>query len=196
MDIPKQLQQKGINFVLVEKQGKKPFQLEWQKKKIEFDNQELLDHINNGGNYGVMGGGEKNIIIIDFDNEELQDKIIPLLPKTFTVKTGTNKFHKYFTTDSPECFKIFNENMDTLADIQGEGKQVIGAGSIHPNGSQYLVFDNSSLAFLSIAEIKALLIPFDKKKKKEKPIEQLVNKKEVVIDIKTKKVQKKNKTLK
>ncbi len=173
MDIPKILQQRGINFVLVEKQGKKPFQLEWQKKKIEFDNQELLQHINNGGNYGVMGGGEKNLIIIDFDDIILQEQIVPKLPKTFTVKTGTNKLHKYFTTDKPECFKIFNEHTETLADIQGEGKQVIGAGSIHPNGSKYEVVDDCEIAFLPIAEIKALLMPFDKKKKKKKPIEKI-----------------------
>ncbi len=166
--IPNQLKKRGINFVLLEKWGKKPFQTGWQNKSIEFDNPELLDHIQNGGNYGVKGGGDNMLLIIDFDNEELQNAIIPKLPKTFTVKTGTGKFHKYFFSDKAESFKIFDEEMNTLADIQGEGKQVVGPGSIHPNGNVYEVYDDSPISFLPYAEIKALLMPYDKKPKKEK----------------------------
>lgn len=165
--IPNQLKEKGIRFVLLEKSGKKPFQKEWQNKVIEFDNDELIKHISNGGNYGVMGGGEKRLIIIDFDNIKVQEEICKKLPITFTVKTGTGKLHKYFQSDRNESFKIFDEEMNTLADIQGEGKQVVGAGSRHPNGNQYEVIDESPVAFLSYPEIQALLIPFDKKPKKE-----------------------------
>ena len=62
--IPKQLQQEGIKFVLLEKGGKRPFQKEWQNKTIGFNNQELIEHINSNGNYGVMGGGIKQLVII------------------------------------------------------------------------------------------------------------------------------------
>jgi P4 family phage/plasmid primase-like protien len=165
--IPQQLKQRGIKFVLLEKGGKKPFQKEWQNKNIEYDDAELLEHLNNGGNYGVGGGGGKNLIIIDFDNENVQNQITPKLPRTFTVKTGTGKLHKYFFSDRTESFKIFDEDMNTLADVQGEGKQVVGAGSIHPNGNSYEVFDNSEIVFINYAEIKALLTPYDKKPKKE-----------------------------
>jgi len=165
--IPQQLQQKGIRFVLLEKSGKRPFQKEWQNKTIEYDSPELIEYLQLGGNYGVMGGGEKCLIIIDFDNVEVQNKIVPLLPKTFTIKTGTGKLHKYFFSDRCESFKIFSEEMNTLADVQGEGKQVVGAGSTHPNGNKYEVFDNFDIAFINYAEIKALLTPFDKKPKKE-----------------------------
>ena len=165
--IPKQLQIDGIKFVLLEKGGKKPFEKEWQNKKISFNNAELLRHIELGGNYGVMGGGEKFLVLIDFDNEKLQNEIVPKLPKTFTVKTGTGKLHKYYFSDRCESFKIFDEEMNTLADIQGEGKQVVGAGSIHPNGNKYEVIDNSEIVFIDYAEIRALLTPYDKKPKKE-----------------------------
>lgn len=168
IDIPDRLKKRGINFVLLEKGGKKPFQTGWQDKLIEFDNPELLSHINNGGNYGVKGGGASMLIIIDFDNEALQNEIIPKLPKTFTVKTGSGKFHKYFFSDKVESFKIFDEEMNTLADIQGEGKQVVGAGSIHPNGNKYEVYDDNDIAILNYAEIKALLMPYDKKPTKQK----------------------------
>jgi putative DNA primase/helicase len=166
--IPEKLQQKGIKFVLLEKGGKKPFQIEWQNKVIEYDSPELISHLQRGGNYGVMGGGEKMLLIIDFDNEKVQDEVCKKLPSTFTVKTGSGKLHKYFSSDKCESFKIFSENMDTLADIQGDGKQVVGPESIHPNGNKYEVIDDFDITFLSYSEIKALLMPYDKKQKKEK----------------------------
>lgn len=168
MIIPPQLQKKEINFVLLEKGSKKPFQQNWQKKKIKYNNHELIEHLNSNGNYGVMGGGRNKLIIVDFDNEEVQKKIIGLLPKTFTVKTGSGLLHKYFFSDKCVSFKIFDEKMNTLADVQGEGKQVVGVGSVHPNGNTYEIFDGSEINYIDYAEIKALLIKYDKKQKKEK----------------------------
>ena len=60
--------------------------------------------------------------------------------------------------------------MDTLADVQGEGKQVVGAGSVHPNGNKYVVVDGGEIAFISHSEIKALLSVYDKKPKKEEKL--------------------------
>lgn len=166
--IPQQLKQKGIRFVLLEKSGKRPFQKEWQNKVIEYDNLELIEHLNSNGNYGVMGGGEKQLVIIDFDNERIQNEICKKLSQTFTVKTGSGKLHKYFFSDRCNSFKIFDGEMNTIADIQGEGKQVVGAGSIHPNGNKYEVIDDREITFLPYSEIQALLMPYDKKPKNEK----------------------------
>jgi len=57
--------------------------------------------------------------------------------------------------------------MNTLADIQGEGKQVVGAGSIHPNGNAYEIVDNEDIGFIGYAELKAIMMAHDKKPKKE-----------------------------
>jgi P4 family phage/plasmid primase-like protien len=164
IQIPDKLKKRGIKFVLLEKQGKKPFQQEWQNKVIEFDNSELLNH---NGNYGVMGGGSNQLLIIDFDNEKVQNEVIKKLPDTFTVKTGRGMLHKYFFSDNTHSFKVFDEEMNTIADVQGEGKQVVGAGSIHPNGNKYEIVEDKEITFLPYAEIKALLMPYDKKPKKE-----------------------------
>ena len=56
LEIPKQLQHRGINFVLIERGCKKPFQLGWQNKILEYNNPELLSHLSSNGNYGVRGG--------------------------------------------------------------------------------------------------------------------------------------------
>jgi len=182
-EIPRRLQERGIKFVLLEKGGKKPFQKEWQNKIIEYDNPELLQHLSNGGNYGVMGGGEKQLVIIDFDNEELQNKLLKELPETFMVKTGSGKLHLYYVSDKVDSFKIFDEQMNTLADVQGDVKQVVGAGSIHPNGNKYEVVDDGALTYIPYAQIKALLTPYDKKPKKEdKPKEEYKPKTDVQDD--------------
>jgi len=163
MNIPTKLRCKGIRFVLLEKGGKKPFEQGWQKKSISWDDEHLQKHLSSNGNYGVMGGGDKNLVIVDFDNKEVQKAVIRKLPKTFTVKTGSGLLHKYFFSDSSNSFKIFDAEMNTLADIQGEGKQVVGPGSIHPNGNPYEIIDNSNIGFISYAELKAIMMAHDKK---------------------------------
>lgn len=168
MEIPKQLQTKGIRFVLLEKGGKKPFQKDWTNKIIEYDNYELQQHIINDGNYGVMGGGEKNIVLVDFDNEQVQEEALKKLPETLTVKTGKGLLHLYYyTNQKPDSFKGFDEDMNTLFDVQGEGKQVVGAGSLHPNGNRYVLFKDKDISFIDYAELKAILCPYDRKPKKE-----------------------------
>lgn len=167
--IPEQLRIDGIKFVLIEKASKKPFEKDWTNKEYYWNNTRLLTHLANGGNYGVIGGGEKNLVILDFDNAVVQDQVCAKLPKTFTVKTGSGLLHKYFFTDHAESYKGFDEHMNTLFDLQGIGKQVIGPGSTHPNGKNYEVLDSSPIAIIGAAELKAIVMPFDKKPKKSIP---------------------------
>ena len=148
--IPKSLHNKNFRFVLLERRGKRPFQKEWQKKIIRFNDEELNKHLDEGGNYGVMGGGEKNLVILDFDNEKVQNELLDKLPETFTVKTGSGLLHLYFFSDRSESFKIFDSKMNTLVDVQGEGKQVVGPGSTHPNGNKYEVVKAVSYTHLTL----------------------------------------------
>lgn len=161
MDIPNRLKDEGIRFVLIRRGEKSPFQKEWTKKNINYKDIELIQHIKSGGNYGVIGGGPKNLIIVDFDNQEVQDQVLTKIPPTFTVKTGTGKYHTYFYTDGKESYKILDKDKNTIADIQAEGKQVVGPGSVHPNGNYYSVIKDLPIAFISYAELKAILMPYD-----------------------------------
>jgi putative DNA primase/helicase len=174
IEIPIQLRIPGIRFVLIERASKKPFEKDWTNKEYFFDNTRLLVHLANNGNYGVQGGALGNVtgkylIILDFDNVDVQEQVCAKLPKTFTVKTGSGLLHKYFFSDAGESFKIFDEHMNTLADIQSIGKQCIGPGSLHPNGKRYEVIDNTEIATIGYAELKALVMPFDKKPKRPVP---------------------------
>lgn len=164
--IPYQLRREGIRFVLLEKSGKKPFQQAWQTKNIAFNDAELLNHLIQGGNYGIMGGGAANLLIVDFDSKKVQDELVNKLPETLTIKTGSGMLHKYFFSDRGESFKIFDEDMNTLVDVQGEGKQAVGPGSTHPNGNKYEILEDKEIATVSYSELQALILPFDKKPKK------------------------------
>jgi len=176
--IPKQLQNDVFKFVLLKHKEKIPFEFNWTINNYNFNDPKLLKWIEEGGNYGVIGG-YGGLLVLDFDDIEIQKKIVPLLPKTFTIKTGSGKLHKYFISDDPESFKVLNSKKETLIDIQGEGKQVVGANCFHPNGNKYEVIDDSEIARISNKRLKIVLNDYLKDKDKFKPnhvIDPIVNK--------------------
>ena len=170
--LPSKLRDPALIFCLVEKpvqgdskSGKKPFQQNWPNLNIKWDNPALIKWIGMGGNYGVIGGGDNNLVIIDFDEKELQDELESKLPETFTVKTGSGLLHKYYFTDGGKSFKILNEKGDTRADVQSDGKQVVGPGSRHYTGNNYTIENNLPIATIKYEDIKNLLIPYNTFKK-------------------------------
>ena len=172
MNIPKQLQKEGFRFILVKSNDKIPIEKDWQNKNnYKFDDPKLLAHIHNGGNYGIATG-HGNIIGVDFDEQQIQDEIKPLLPKTFTVMSGSGLLHLYYIVDTPETIKILDENNNTLADIQGMKKQLIAPSSIHPNGNAYVIVEDNEIAKTTIAEIKAAFGKYIEPKKDKKKVEQ------------------------
>lgn len=170
---------KNLNFVLINPKGdgKNPLEKGWQKKEHRFDDDKLIKHLEKGFNYGIRGGKTSPIIIegksyflliVDFDKKDFQDKILPLLPETFTTTSGSEKkcYHLWFASDDDRSFKILDENKETLCDIIGEGKQVIAPGSKHKSGSSYSVVKDVPFAFIPFSELQAVLLPFDKTPKK------------------------------
>lgn len=156
MKLPSRLRKEGISFVLIKPKDKRPFEKEWTQKPYSHNDKKLLDHIESGGNYGVIGG-YSNLFIIDFDDVEIQKKIAPLLPKTFSIKTGGGGLHLYyFSKTTPKSYKI-KDSEKTLIDIQGEGKMVVGPGSIHPNGNEYKIVEDCEIASFDINSLKSLL---------------------------------------
>ena len=168
MIIPKILQKPEFRFCLIKNKSKRPYEKNWTTKGYSFDDEKLQKHLKQGGNYGIICGGKKHLIVIDFDNEEIQNKIISKLPKTSTTKAGGGFLHKYVISNKSDSFKILNKNKDTLVDVQGKGKMVVGPGSTHPNGNKYEIIDDSEIAFIDYNEIEAILKPYDKKTEKEK----------------------------
>jgi hypothetical protein len=160
MEIPKQLQKQKFRFTLLGEGGteraKIPIEKNWQVGKHDYKSKVLQSH---QGNYGVACGFG-GLVVIDFDNEKIQSEIVEKLPKTFTVQTGSGLLHKYFSVDNPKSFKVLDKEKNSLADIQGTGKQVVAPNSIHPNGNPYEIVDNFNIAKISMSQIKALFFPY------------------------------------
>ncbi len=183
IEIPNRL--KNFNFVLLAGEtGKEPFEKGWQNKIHKSDDPQLIEHLNTNKNYGVNCGkmspiivGDKNyfLIVVDFDKKEIQDKILHLLPETFTTTSGSPKncYHLWFACDNDKSFKILDKDTETLADIQGTGKQIVCVGSKHKSGSTYSIVKDIPFAFIHYSELQALLMPYDQSPKKESRVQKV-----------------------
>lgn len=181
-EIPERL--KEFNFVLIGGEtGKEPIEKAWQKKIHRFDCPILKNHLLQGKNYGVQSNDSvitinENtyfLVVVDFDKKEFQDKVINQFPETFTTSSGSAKncYHLWFACDNNKPFKIKDEKLETMADIIGAGNQIIAPGSKHKSGSIYSIIKDVPFAFISYAELEAILKPFDRSpKKKDKIIKQ------------------------
>ena len=165
--LPKKLSDKGFKFVKIHNKTKRPFEFQWQSKaNYCYDDKELINWIGLGNNYGVVGG-YKGLLIIDFDDKDFENEHVPYLPETFTVQTGSGGTHMYYICDDPASFKILDANKNTLADIQGRGKQVVGPGSTHPNGEKYFVINDIQIAKITTKAMRVIFSKYLPKQKKE-----------------------------
>lgn len=185
IEIPQCLKKDDIRFLLVKSKEKRPLEPGWQKNPYHYASEKLKQHLANEGNYGVSTG-YGNILVLDFDSKEFFETVKDKLPKTLTIKTGSGGIHKYFECDiAPKSFKVTADDKATLMDAQGIGKQVIGPGSLHPNGKFYEVFENEPIAKVCYGEIKSLFK--DDLKDEFKPIQRaddgLANKIKAMISV-------------
>jgi len=169
IEIPEQLKKEGeFRFILIKTKEKIPIEKNWQQlNNYAWDDPKLQEHLQKGGNYGVLCG-KGNLIVIDFDDKKTQEELEPKLPTTFTVK-ASKLHHKYFFIDEmlEKKIPIKNEKKETIMDIQATGSQVIGAGSKHPNGQTYIIVDPSDIASIKKKDLFALLDPYQKKDDEE-----------------------------
>lgn len=76
------------------------------------------------------------------------------LPSTLTVKTGGDGIHYYFSTD--RAFKGGTNVFGNGLDFKAAGGYVIGPGSTHESGKEYVVVNDASIAHLPEAFISSL----------------------------------------
>lgn len=156
--IPPQLKKDEFRFVLIEGRQKRPFEKKWQESSnYRYDDMKLVKHLENGGNYGVACG-YGNLVVIDADRREVVDALSKHLPKTFTVRTGGGGLHFYYICkDLDKPIRLSQAEAGNLGDVQYKGKQVVGPGSIHPNGDEYEVEIEREIAEVRASEIKFAL---------------------------------------
>lgn len=159
-------------FILVKKKLKFPLEDNWTTyNNYSYRDKKVQDWIKTGGNIGIATGFN-NILVVDFDDKEFQEKFLPILPKTLMQKSGSGGLHLFYRTkeDSPESFKILDADKKTLADIQAKGKQIIVYPSIHPNGNQYTFINDDPIAEINLAELKYIFREYLNKNKFDEKI--------------------------
>lgn len=160
-EIPKQLQKEEFRFILLKPKEKIPIEEKWQETNNYLYNEEkLTTHLTNGGNYGVLCG-KGYLTVLDGDKEELWQRAMEILPKTFTVKTGRGGRHFYFIcTELEKSIRLTNDTLGDIGDVQFTKKQVVGPNSTHPTGPKYEVLINEPIATITKEQLMVCVHPW------------------------------------
>lgn len=158
--LPEQFWNDEFRFLKIRPKGKEPTSdsIGWQKTNYKWNDIEFMEHIANGGNYGVIGG-YGNLILIDADSEEIS-KIAEKMPKTFTVKTGSPepyKKHYFYIADHPiKPIRLTAAKLGDLGDVRSVGQYVVGCGSTHPKGDKYRILEDLPIATITEEEVREI----------------------------------------
>jgi hypothetical protein len=151
----------GPHFCLVEARGKSPDVggKEWQKHPLNADDPKLLQWLEKGGNYGVICG--YGLTIVETDIPELQEVAKAKLPETFTVLSpGHQGWHLYYVSSLDKPIRLRDEKGESVGEVQGPGKMVLGPGSVHPNGKVYKIVNDRPLAQVTREQLVEALKPW------------------------------------
>lgn len=122
----------------------------WDQYKTERPNEQMISawFKGNSRNIGIVTGAVSGIVVLDVDapdNEgdpdgrESFDKLIAHfgpLPETAISKTGNDGKHIIFKHPGFEL-RNFSKKKRTGLDFRGDGGYIVGAPSVHPNGTSY-----------------------------------------------------------
>lgn len=166
--IPKQLQRNDFRFIFINEE-KAAIEKAWGKiNNYLYDEKKLLDFISNNKKYGIVCG-YGNLVIIDFDKEEVQDELINLFPTTFTTKSaGKGLYHLYYICDEQKGFRVNDINGERVADIQGEGTYIV-APNTELKGKKYEIIKDVEISKINMETIRKIFSPYlsmEKTKKK------------------------------
>jgi len=144
--------EKGLNVIPINI-GEKTPRVRWKKYMDQRVSEEQIEKwfMKNDKNIAIICGAiSGNLVVIDFDNQELYDKFIEklnngypdikdIILSTWIVRTGKG-YHIYLRIGdvSSEDFKAkFRTTKLGGIDIKGEGGYVLAPPSIHPSGRYY-----------------------------------------------------------
>ncbi|NIN03691.1 MAG: hypothetical protein GTO44_10055 [Hydrotalea flava] len=141
--LAEKLREKNVNVIPLQPRSKIPAD-SWKLYQKEKYNGTIPPE----DNYACLCGEiSDNLVVVDIDkttDETIIDKILPnALDNTLVVKTGSGGYHIYIRVMRlPNSAKLDANGIHI--DVQAEGKYVVGAGSIHPNGKRYEIISNTT----------------------------------------------------
>lgn len=150
--------------------GKSPRDTDWRSKM--YSSAAITNAIESGNNLGFRLSERDLVVDMDPRNMEVSLGVAAsILAEDFgmdmssapAVTTGSGGLHYYFTI--PESWvgvRLLNEMVGLPGvEFKGEGRQVVAAGSRHPNGTQYCPLEGNSLE--SIPEVSVVLLTATRK---------------------------------
>jgi len=182
--IPTQLL--NFRFVLIRRGEKSPFEKEWSTTaNYAFDDPTLRRHLEAGGNYGVLADDEH--VIIESDSPLVNAAIEKYLPPTFTVSTPGHEGGRHFYFACHKFGKSVsliedNDPKKNVGHISSKGRQVVGPGSIHPNGKPYVVLRDLPIATVAAEQIREALVDFIKHDEPEEDVHEREQTKKAGLD--------------
>lgn len=168
VDIPEVLKKKEFRFIKILNGTKRPMEQNWQVAfNYKYNEDEFQEFLKKSKSYGVACG-YGNLAVIDCDEEEVAKEVLLHLPKTLTVKTGSGGFHFYYTIPDLDKKIIMKDNKDKhYGEVQWMGQQVIGSGSLHPNGNIYKTVHNNDVAEIKKEDLLAVIGKYLKTEKQK-----------------------------
>jgi len=163
----------GLSIIPLRPKSKEPAIDSWkpyqERRATEEEVEKWFRNTNN--NIGIICGTiSGNLVIIDFDSEELFQKWYEIIDKeypeirdiilnTWIIRTGRGR-HIYLRVNEDEKeFKERFRNKPKLiddVDIKGEGGYVVAPPSIHPNGKQYEFLISPNDTGITVVDSKTL----------------------------------------
>jgi len=142
---------------------KRPLEDDWTKENnYRWNEPEFQKYLKNATGYGVITGSG-NLTVVDSDHPAVKELMKKHLPQTLTVKTGAGKGHFHFYFECKIKDKIVlkdDEKEHHYGEVQWQGQQVIGPGSIHPSGNKYTIVRDLPIAKITAKKLITALKPF------------------------------------
>ncbi len=162
-----------LKYTVILNGHKKPEGKKWTTdNNYAYGSPVLAGYLAEGHNYGLLTG-VADLIVFDGDDVQRLEAlgVTPELPNTLLSRTGRGGHHYFLfcpglkdkvVLEDPELKDSEGDPLH-LGEIQALGQQVVGPGSIHPNGNRYEVINDVPIATITKASLMEILKPLQMK---------------------------------
>ena len=166
MRLPKQLCNKKYRFIKIMAGTKRPSEENWtMENSYKYNDSEFIEYLEKNKSYGVLCGYGQ-LCVIDCDRKEIASDIFMHLPSTLVIQTGSGGTHHYFIVKGLREKIVLTDNKNEhFGECQFTGAQVLGAGSLHPNGNYYKILQNNKIETITKEQLDEVIKPYIKSKK-------------------------------
>ena len=139
--VAQRLASKG--YAVIPLKGKAPTVSKWELTTPETV---LIDSKYDKYNIGLLCGSPSGVIVIDIDtlDEELEQKMMALLPDTPVMKKGKKGVNFFYKYNGEETVKVHNPINTRLVELEliSTGRQTVIPNSIHPDSKKPYIWCN------------------------------------------------------